>query len=150
MATFRHLLMHGRDGWYLMSPRGPIEALRIAWMLWRHPHKIAALVGVDQEFVLLTRRPGPSADPPEQQMLPALWIGAGQLREVVAGNAISVYAAPDRDRFADVPMYDRVTLDASVAAERERMRALIADDASAITHQSLGQYRTALLRALRA
>lgn len=37
-----------------------------------------------------------------------------------------------------------------VAAERERLRALIADDASAATYQSLGQYRTALLRALKA
>jgi hypothetical protein len=36
-----------------------------------------------------------------------------------------------------------------VAAERERLRSLIADDASAITYQSMGQYRTALLRFLR-
>ena len=48
------------------------------------------------------------------------------------------------------PLYDRATLDSAVTLERERMRALIADDASAATYQSLGQYRTALLRALRA
>lgn len=34
------------------------------------------------------------------------------------------------------------------AAERSRIRALIADDATAATYQSMGQYRTALLRAL--
>lgn len=36
----------------------------------------------------------------------------------------------------------------AVEVERDRMRALIADDASAVTYQSLGQYRTALLRAM--
>lgn len=35
----------------------------------------------------------------------------------------------------------------AVAAERERIRATIADDAYAATFQSLGQYRSALLRA---
>lgn len=39
---------------------------------------------------------------------------------------------------------------AAEAAERERMRALIADDASAATYQTMGQYRAALLRALKA
>ena len=34
--------------------------------------------------------------------------------------------------------------------DRERMRALIADDVYAATFQSLGQYRSALLRALKA
>lgn len=37
----------------------------------------------------------------------------------------------------------------AVEVERDRMRALISDDASAVTYQSRGQYRTALLRALR-
>lgn len=36
----------------------------------------------------------------------------------------------------------------ALAAEREQMRALIADDAWALTFQTLGQYRSALLRAL--
>jgi len=36
-------------------------------------------------------------------------------------------------------------MDAAVSAERERMRALIADDASAITHQGIWQYQTARL-----
>lgn len=36
----------------------------------------------------------------------------------------------------------------AVEVDRDRMRALIADDASAVTYQSLGQYRTALLRAM--
>ena len=35
------------------------------------------------------------------------------------------------------------------AADAERLRSLIADDASAMTYQTLGQYRTALLRFLR-
>ena len=36
------------------------------------------------------------------------------------------------------------------ADERERMRALIADDAAAMTFQTMGQYRSALLQALKA
>ena len=36
----------------------------------------------------------------------------------------------------------------SVAADREQTRALISNDAHACTFQSLGQYRTALLRFL--
>ena len=38
----------------------------------------------------------------------------------------------------------------AVAAERERLRALIADDASAMTYQTMGQYRSALLNTLKA
>ncbi len=36
----------------------------------------------------------------------------------------------------------------AVEVERDRMRALISDDASAVTYQSLGQYRTAALQAI--
>ena len=36
-----------------MSPSNPWEAIRIAWMLWRHPDRVAALVGVEKEFSLL-------------------------------------------------------------------------------------------------
>lgn len=43
----------------------------------------------------------------------------------------------------------RLTDELAASREREaRMRALIADDGHAMTFQSLGQYRTALLRAL--
>ena len=38
---------------------------------------------------------------------------------------------------------------AALLAENERLRELIRDDGYAITFQTMGQYRTALLRALR-
>jgi hypothetical protein len=38
---------------------------------------------------------------------------------------------------------------AVAAAERERLHAMIADDATASTYQTMGQYRAALLLALR-
>ena len=49
MAKYRQLMTD--DGyWHLMSPSNPIEALRIAWMLWRYPNRVAALVGVSEEY----------------------------------------------------------------------------------------------------
>ena len=52
MAKYRQLIVQDGTGWYLMNPRNAWEALRIAWMLWRHPDRVAALVGVKQEFML--------------------------------------------------------------------------------------------------
>lgn len=57
MAKYRQLMIQGKDGWHLMSPSNPLEALRIAWMMWRHPDKVAALVGVKQEFMLAHCKP---------------------------------------------------------------------------------------------
>jgi hypothetical protein len=57
MARYRQLIVQGETGWYLMNPRNPWEALQIAWVLWRHPNKVAALVGIDQEFVLTKCKP---------------------------------------------------------------------------------------------
>lgn len=54
------------------------------------------------------------------------------------------------EAIAVLPLYDQAAIDAAVAAERERLRALIADDASAMTYQTMGQYRSALLKALKA
>ena len=61
MAKYRQLLIRGEVGWYLMSPSNPWEAIRIAWMLWRHPDRVAALVGVEKEFSLLWT-PSPSKE----------------------------------------------------------------------------------------
>ena len=36
---------------------------------------------------------------------PTVWIGKGQLREVLNGNAMSVYMIDKQDRFTDVPLY---------------------------------------------
>ena len=36
---------------------------------------------------------------------PTVWIGKGQLREVLNGNAMSVYMVDKQDRFTDVPLY---------------------------------------------
>lgn len=52
MAKYRQLISPDGAGWRLMSPSNPWEALRIAWMLWRHPDRVAALVGVTQEYML--------------------------------------------------------------------------------------------------
>jgi hypothetical protein len=52
MARYRELLIQGEKGWYLMNPRNPWEALKVAWYLWRYPDKVGALVCVSQEFVI--------------------------------------------------------------------------------------------------
>jgi hypothetical protein len=52
MAKYRQLMVQGETGWHLMSPTNAWEALRIAWMIWRYPDRVAALVGVSQEYML--------------------------------------------------------------------------------------------------
>ena len=52
MAKFKQLMVEGEVGWCLMSPSNLWEAMRIAWLLWRYPEKVAALVGVNQEYIL--------------------------------------------------------------------------------------------------
>ncbi len=63
MARYRRFVSQGGTVWCLMSPRNPWEALRIAWMMWRYPDQIAALVGVPDDFVntRLTPEPAPEA-----------------------------------------------------------------------------------------
>lgn len=53
MAKFR-ALMHSNDGvnWELMNPENLWEAMRIGWMLWRHPGKISALIARENEMTL--------------------------------------------------------------------------------------------------
>ena len=62
MATYRQLIAHDGTGWHLMSPSNVWEALRIAWLLWRHPDRVAALVGVSQEYTLANWKPHPACD----------------------------------------------------------------------------------------
>lgn len=50
MAKYRQLIIQDAAGWHLMSPSNPWEAVRIAWMLWRYPDRVAALVGVSKEY----------------------------------------------------------------------------------------------------
>ena len=45
-----------------MSPSNPWEALRIAWMLWRYPDRVAALVGVSREYTLDNWKPVAAGD----------------------------------------------------------------------------------------
>lgn len=52
MAHYRQLIVQGDTGWHLMNPTSFWEALRLAWLLWKRPERVAALVGVKQEFVL--------------------------------------------------------------------------------------------------
>ena len=58
--------------------------------------------------------------------------------------AISLRCLPG---VTDVGLWTTDQLDAAVAAELERLRAIIADDSYAMTFQTLGQYRAALLKA---
>ena len=71
MGKYRQLIIEGADGWHLMSPSNPWEALRIAWMLWRHPNKVAALVGVTQEYTLTKLKPlgAPIAEEKYEELL---------------------------------------------------------------------------------
>jgi hypothetical protein len=41
----------------------------------------------------------------KQQGGPVIWITEGHLREVSNGNILNCYCAPEKDRFADVPLY---------------------------------------------
>lgn len=52
MAQYRPVMVEGKDGWYLVNPRNPWEALKLAWYLWRYPDRVGALVGVSNEFVV--------------------------------------------------------------------------------------------------
>jgi hypothetical protein len=72
-----------------------------------------------------------------------------ELIKAVLAEVNAEWLMDEQDEFGK-PHVMRHLVAAAVAAERERMRSLIADDASAITYQGIGQYRTALLRALRA
>lgn len=60
MAKYRQLMIQDKLGWHLMSPSSPWEALRMAWMMWRYPDRIAALVGVSDEYMLAHCRLIPS------------------------------------------------------------------------------------------
>lgn len=52
MAKFRQVTVEKDTGWYLMNPENLIEALRVAWMLWRHPKKVSALIAVGNEYAV--------------------------------------------------------------------------------------------------
>jgi hypothetical protein len=57
---------------------------------------------------------------------------------------------PSQDgRGTTTPYYSADTVRRLLAAERRRIYRLIADDAMAISYQSMGQYRSALLAAFR-
>ncbi len=51
MAKFTPpIIIQDSTGWHLMSPSNPWEALKIAWMMWRHPTRVAALIGVGLDY----------------------------------------------------------------------------------------------------
>ena len=52
MAKFRRIMTSDDGGtdWFLSSPTSFFEACRLAWLLWRHPDRVAALVGVEKEY----------------------------------------------------------------------------------------------------
>ena len=70
MAKYRQLIVQDGNGWHLMSPSNPWEALRLAWMLWRYPDRVAALVGVKQEYMLNHFLPEPCTTPPMPPVKP--------------------------------------------------------------------------------
>lgn len=54
MALYRQLMIANDDGteWRLLNPEGPLEALRLAWLLWRYPDRVAILAGATKEYWL--------------------------------------------------------------------------------------------------
>jgi hypothetical protein len=46
MASYTKLETHNATDWVLIRPQGIFEALRLAWMIWRHPDKAAVLTGI--------------------------------------------------------------------------------------------------------
>lgn len=56
MALFRKLMINEKNGWRLMNPKNPMEALIVAWYLFKYPDRVGALIGVEQEFMLAKRK----------------------------------------------------------------------------------------------
>lgn len=50
MARYRTLSIQPPIRWCLLSPSTPWEAVKLAWYLWRHPDRVACLVGVPQKW----------------------------------------------------------------------------------------------------
>jgi len=76
-----------------------------------------------------------------------VWVGTGHLREVCNGNTLNVYMAPNRDRFADVPLYDQAAIDAAVAAERQNYVPLMHSVADILNDGHMHTEHLARLRA---
>lgn len=56
---------------------------------------------------------------------PVAWIAQGHLREVSNGNVLNCYCAPEKDRFADEPLYTEAQLLAMYAAGAEWKEAVL-------------------------
>ena len=57
MANYRRLGTQDATDWLLMRPENAWEALRMAWMLWRHPKKAGVIVGSPAGWVDAHARP---------------------------------------------------------------------------------------------
>ena len=57
MANYRRLGTQNTTDWLLMSPQNLWEALRMVWMLWRHPNKAAILIGSPAGWIDAHARP---------------------------------------------------------------------------------------------
>jgi hypothetical protein len=52
MAKYRQLMIDGKDGFYLCNPANIFEAIHLAYLLWRYPEKVCALIHPAKEYVI--------------------------------------------------------------------------------------------------
>ncbi len=62
MAHYRKFGRQEGTEWLLMTPQSLWEALRMAWMLWRHPDRVAILVGTPTGWLASHGRAGQPGD----------------------------------------------------------------------------------------
>lgn len=60
MAHYRKFGRQEGTEWLLMTPQNPWEALRMAWMLWRYPDRVAILAGAPTGWLASHGRGGPT------------------------------------------------------------------------------------------
>lgn len=117
MAHYRQLIVQGDTGWHLMNPTSLWEAIRLAWLLWRRPDRVAALVGVKQEFTLAHLTPRAAEESSAQRF-------AARLAE-----------SSDLPAQGNTFVFDRRALDAEAAGQRS-------DDAGAAHSENTGNDNT--------
>lgn len=57
MARYISKNINGQDGWYLLSPEGVWEALKLAWMMLRYPDRCAILARLEEKWTYANLRP---------------------------------------------------------------------------------------------
>lgn len=57
MARYISKTINGQENWFLLSPENLWEALKLAWMMLRHPERCAILCKLDDKWTYENLRP---------------------------------------------------------------------------------------------